>query len=253
MRVGQSKRYRSVREASANRWHDKVLRPSMTSRLPSLRAVAIFVAAGRALTFTEAAKAVNLTPSAVSRRIRDLERELGTALFRRFNRRLELTPAGARYLAGVEPGDRPHRARERRHPAAPPRRHPAALGAAILCQPLAAAAAGRVQVGAARHRRPGRDLDRAGGPCRQALRRRHPLRQRTLARAFGRAAVRGAAVPARARPACCRPASAPRPPRSTRRPCSTSRRRPTCGRSTWRESGSPAIARAAPRRSTMPR
>jgi LysR family transcriptional regulator, glycine cleavage system transcriptional activator len=75
--------------------------PSMTSRLPSLRAVAIFVAAGRALSFTAAAKTVNLTPSAVSRRIRDLERELGTALFRRFNRRLELTPAGARYLAGV--------------------------------------------------------------------------------------------------------------------------------------------------------
>ena len=73
----------------------------MTARLPSLRAVAIFVAAGRALSFTEAAKAVSLTPSAVSRRIRDLERELGTALFRRFNRRLELTPAGARYLAGV--------------------------------------------------------------------------------------------------------------------------------------------------------
>jgi LysR family transcriptional regulator, glycine cleavage system transcriptional activator len=75
--------------------------PSMTSRLPSLRAVAIFVAAGRALSFTAAAKTVNLTPSAVSRRIRDLERELGTALFRRFNRRLGLTPAGARYLAGV--------------------------------------------------------------------------------------------------------------------------------------------------------
>ena len=73
----------------------------MPSRLPSLRAVAIFVAAGRALSFTAAAKTVNLTPSAVSRRIRALERELGTALFRRFNRRLELTAAGARYLAGV--------------------------------------------------------------------------------------------------------------------------------------------------------
>lgn len=73
----------------------------MTSRLPSLRAVAIFVAAGRALSFSEAAKALNLSPSAVSRRIRDLELELGTALFRRFNRRLELTPAGARYLEAV--------------------------------------------------------------------------------------------------------------------------------------------------------
>jgi LysR family transcriptional regulator, glycine cleavage system transcriptional activator len=75
----------------------------MTSRLPSLRAVAMFAAAGRALSFTAAAKTVNLTPSAVSRRISDLERELGTVLFRRFNRRLELTPAGARYLETVGP------------------------------------------------------------------------------------------------------------------------------------------------------
>lgn len=68
------------------------------TRLPSLRAVEIFVAAGRALSFAAAAQAVNLTPSAVSRRIRDLERELGTPLFRRFNRRVELTPAGMRFL-----------------------------------------------------------------------------------------------------------------------------------------------------------
>jgi LysR family glycine cleavage system transcriptional activator len=67
-------------------------------RAPSLRSVAVFVAAGRALSFSVAAKALNLTPSAVSRRIRDLEQDLGVALFRRFNRRLELTPAGARYL-----------------------------------------------------------------------------------------------------------------------------------------------------------
>ena len=68
------------------------------SRLPSLRAVAIFVAAGRALSFTAAAKTVHLTPSGVSRRISELERELGVILFRRLNRRLELTAAGARYL-----------------------------------------------------------------------------------------------------------------------------------------------------------
>ena len=60
----------------------------MTARLPSLRAVAVFVAAGRTLSFTAAAKALHLSPSAVSRRVRDLERELGVALFRRFNRRL---------------------------------------------------------------------------------------------------------------------------------------------------------------------
>jgi len=73
----------------------------MTSRLPSLRAVAVFVAAGRALSFTEAAKAVNLTPSGVSRRVSDLEHELGVALFRRFNRRLELTDAGTRLLVAA--------------------------------------------------------------------------------------------------------------------------------------------------------
>jgi LysR family transcriptional regulator, glycine cleavage system transcriptional activator len=73
----------------------------MASRLPSLRAVAVFVAAGRALSFTEAAKAVNLSPSGVSRRVSDLEHELGVALFRRFNRRLELTAAGARLLAAA--------------------------------------------------------------------------------------------------------------------------------------------------------
>ncbi len=61
----------------------------------------MFVAAGRALSFTAAAQALGLTPSAVSRRIADLEQELGVALFRRFNRRLELTPAGARYLESV--------------------------------------------------------------------------------------------------------------------------------------------------------
>ena len=70
----------------------------MAARLPSLRAVAIFVAAGRAMSFTAAARAVHLTPSGVSRRIIELERELGVALFRRFNRRLELTAAGQRYL-----------------------------------------------------------------------------------------------------------------------------------------------------------
>jgi LysR family glycine cleavage system transcriptional activator len=72
-----------------------------TMRTPSLRSVAVFVAAGRVLSFTAAARTLGLTPSAVSRRIADLERELGVALFRRFNRRLELTVAGTRYLEAV--------------------------------------------------------------------------------------------------------------------------------------------------------
>jgi LysR family glycine cleavage system transcriptional activator len=71
------------------------------SRTPSLRSVAVFVAAGRALSFAAAAGTLGLTPSAVSRRVADLEQELGVALFRRFNRRIELTAAGARYLETV--------------------------------------------------------------------------------------------------------------------------------------------------------
>ena len=71
------------------------------ARTPSLRAVTVFVEAGRALSFSAAARTLHLTPSAVSRRIRELERELGVALFRRFNRRVELTAAGERYLQGV--------------------------------------------------------------------------------------------------------------------------------------------------------
>src|SRR6187399_935543 len=53
------------------------------------------------MSFTAAARTLGLTPSAVSRRIADFERELGVVLFRRFNRRLELTAAGARYLEVV--------------------------------------------------------------------------------------------------------------------------------------------------------
>jgi LysR family glycine cleavage system transcriptional activator len=101
----------------------------MTSRLPSLRAIAIFVAAGRALSFNEAAKAMNLSPSAVSRRIRDLEIELGTALFRRFNRRLELTPAGVRYLEAV---GRAIDVIERESEAIRPRRRAATLRLSVL-------------------------------------------------------------------------------------------------------------------------
>jgi LysR family transcriptional regulator, glycine cleavage system transcriptional activator len=68
------------------------------ARLPSLRAVEIFVAAGRTLSFATAASEMSLTPSAISRRIQNLERDLGVPLFVRFNRRVELTEAGARFL-----------------------------------------------------------------------------------------------------------------------------------------------------------
>ena len=81
------------------------------SRAVSLRSVETFVAVARALSLTNAAKRLGLTTSAISRRVSDLEFDLGVDLFRRHNRRIELTPAGARYLASVgEAVDRIHAA-----------------------------------------------------------------------------------------------------------------------------------------------
>ncbi|MEM7695736.1 MAG: LysR family transcriptional regulator [Pseudomonadota bacterium] len=48
-----------------------------------------------------AARRLHTAPSAVSRRVRDLEARLGTALFARTGRRMALTDAGADYLAAA--------------------------------------------------------------------------------------------------------------------------------------------------------
>lgn len=70
-------------------------------RLPALDRLAVFDAAARQLSFTRAAEERFLTQSAVSRQIAALEEELGTPLFRRKHRALELTAAGARLAAAV--------------------------------------------------------------------------------------------------------------------------------------------------------
>lgn len=75
----------------------------MPNRLPPLRGIEAFVAAAHALSFTQAAAQLNLSVSAVSRRVAALEEALGVALFHRFNRTLRLTTAGKRYLAALEP------------------------------------------------------------------------------------------------------------------------------------------------------
>ena len=74
----------------------------MGRRLPSLSALRAFEAAGRHLSFSRAATELFVTQSAISRQIRSLEDYLGTLMFRRFNRRLELTEAGATYLATMK-------------------------------------------------------------------------------------------------------------------------------------------------------
>ena len=64
------------------------------SRLPSLDLLVGFEAAARQLSFTKAGEELHLTQSAVSRQIKDLEDQLGIALFQRRHRALALTAAG---------------------------------------------------------------------------------------------------------------------------------------------------------------
>ena len=69
--------------------------------LPSLTALQFFEAAVRHMSFTRAAADLNVTQSAVSRQIRDLEAFLGQALFHRVRQRLVLTEAGEAYAGPV--------------------------------------------------------------------------------------------------------------------------------------------------------
>jgi len=65
------------------------------SNLPhSLNTLRVFEAAARYLSFTHAATELNVTQSAVSRQIRQLEDNLGFSLFNRLHRALELTSEG---------------------------------------------------------------------------------------------------------------------------------------------------------------
>lgn len=57
-----------------------------------------FIAVAEELNFTRASERVHIDQSPLSRAVRDLEEELGVKLFVRGQRRLALTPAGARLL-----------------------------------------------------------------------------------------------------------------------------------------------------------
>jgi LysR family glycine cleavage system transcriptional activator len=69
--------------------------------LPPLNALRAFEAAARHLSFTKAADELLVTHGAVSRAVSGLEDWLGCPLFRRFNRRIELTSEGSRYLGDI--------------------------------------------------------------------------------------------------------------------------------------------------------
>ena len=75
----------------------RVTRPAL---LHNLR---VFSVAARNLSFKAAADALYLTPSAVSHRIKDLEKDLNVQLFVRRTRAVELTPTGRTLLDEIDP------------------------------------------------------------------------------------------------------------------------------------------------------
>ncbi len=70
--------------------------------LPPIADLLAFEAAARHTSISRAAEELHLTQSAVSRQIRQLEEQLGTALFHRVRQRVVLTDAGRIYAADVQ-------------------------------------------------------------------------------------------------------------------------------------------------------
>ncbi len=119
---------------------------------PSLNGLAAFEAAGRHMSFTAAASELNVTPGAVSKQIKQLESEVGTKLFVRLHRSLDLTAEGAVLLETLREsfsriskpssGSMQPQGEERQH-----------RFDKRLCPVLADAAAGRILEGTPGHRR----------------------------------------------------------------------------------------------------
>ena len=78
--------------------------PIKRRHMPSLGSFATFEVAAKHLSFTLAAKELNVTQGAVSQQIRLLERALDVALFIRRHNALELTPQGASLFSAVTAG-----------------------------------------------------------------------------------------------------------------------------------------------------
>lgn len=73
----------------------------MRSDIPSLMSLLAFEAASRHLSFTSAGRELDLTQTAISHQIKNLEERLGTKLFVRRRNMLQLTPTGRNYLESV--------------------------------------------------------------------------------------------------------------------------------------------------------
>lgn len=73
-------------------------------RLPSINALVAFESAGRHCNFSRAAEELHVSQAAVSRQIRQLEKQLDTPLFERLHRSVSLTRAGERLHRAVSYG-----------------------------------------------------------------------------------------------------------------------------------------------------
>jgi DNA-binding transcriptional LysR family regulator len=69
----------------------------------NLQRLEIFVDVARTLSFAQAAKALEVDPSLVSRSIAQLEKELGVQLFFRTTRRMAMTEAGKSMFSRIQP------------------------------------------------------------------------------------------------------------------------------------------------------
>lgn len=72
------------------------------ARRPSMASLRLFLQVARSLSFSETARAANLSQPALSRTIKLLEEELGVRLFDRNSRNVRLTEAGAALVPTVE-------------------------------------------------------------------------------------------------------------------------------------------------------
>jgi hypothetical protein len=84
----------------------------MGFKLPPLSSVRVFEAAARHGSFKNAAEELNITASAVSDAVQNLEDWLGVELFRRGGGKLELSCAGRRLCGGGRQGHQGDRRRD---------------------------------------------------------------------------------------------------------------------------------------------
>lgn len=74
----------------------------MPQSLPSLNALRAFESASRHLSFSKAAEERNVTPAAISHRIRALEQHLGVVLFHRLSKGVAMTDAAVSALPDID-------------------------------------------------------------------------------------------------------------------------------------------------------